>query len=288
MREGFASYSDVTLEDLLAKIEAALSSLPKQEAKVAQYFLLNLDSLSFETGRTIARKAGVAEITVGRMLRRFGCAGMKEFRSILRQKYAVTGDIHPRRAVDLVPAWRDQLAAEMSVLQAVYDHLGEGGSLEVAARHLSEPAEIFVTGFQSVRGLAEDTCRRLSLARTGVRFLSPHDGMLGEWIDGGAPQDSCLLIVDVVPYAAEARSCAQLAREQGRRVVIVTDEYCHWAGEVADVVINVPSATGLFLESPLGLVASLHILTHIVAESGGTSAERLKQWKRMSHRLRLF
>ena len=52
MRQGFTSYKDGTLEDLLTEMQAELSTLPKQEAKVVQFILLNVDSLSFETGRS--------------------------------------------------------------------------------------------------------------------------------------------------------------------------------------------------------------------------------------------
>src|SRR6056297_3870656 len=77
MRQGFTSYKDGTLEELLTEMQAELSTLPKQEAKVVQFILLNVDSLSFETGRSIAEKAGVSEVTVGRALRRFGCDSVK-------------------------------------------------------------------------------------------------------------------------------------------------------------------------------------------------------------------
>lgn len=288
MSQGFASYSDVSLEELAAKIEAELPSLPKQEAKVAQYFLLNLDSLSFETGSSIAAKIGVAEITVGRMLRRFGCAGMKEFKQILRRRYAVVGPGQTQAGTELSPAWRDQLSAEMAALQSVYDQL-DGPGFRTAVSLLSSARDVYVTGFQTVRGLAEDTARRMSLARPSVRFLSAHDGMLGEWIGDPKSEGSCLLMIDVVPYAAESQIIAQMAKEQGRELVVVTDEYCHWAAAVADATINAPSSTGLFLESTLGLYAALALLTHHLADAAPeTAAERLKQWKTAAHRLKLF
>src|SRR3546814_6002377 len=93
--------------------------------------------------------------------------------------------------------------------------------------------------------------------------------MLAEWTDvdsQSAPPDSqkgssnsreasqsCLLLVDVVPYARESADLARLAKEQGRRCIVVSDEYCHWGREVADAVIYAPSRTGLFLESTVGI-----------------------------------
>ncbi|MEG6509163.1 MurR/RpiR family transcriptional regulator [Methyloligella sp. 2.7D] len=288
MSQGFASYSEVSLDDLLSKIEAGLAALPKQEAKIAQYLLLNVDTMSFETGKSISQKTGTAEITVGRMLRRFGCAGMKEFKSLLRQRYSISGEVLRHKGDDLSPAWRDQLALEMRALQSVYDQL-DGAAFKAAERRLSDADEVYVTGFQTVRGLAEDSARRLGLARSHVRFLSAHDSMLSEWIEPARDKTSCLLLIDVVPYAAECQTLAALAKEQGRSVVVVTDEYCHWAHEVTDAVLNAPSATGLFLESILGLNAALALLIHSVANRQAAGpTPRLREWKRMSQRLKLF
>ena len=113
MSQGFASYAEARLDEFVGRIEAGLPRLPKQEAKVAQYFLLNLPSISFETGKSIAQKAGVAEITVGRMLRRFGCAGMKEFKAMLLQHYSVSAESFPDDGADLPPDWQEQMNAEL-------------------------------------------------------------------------------------------------------------------------------------------------------------------------------
>ena len=287
MPQGFASYKDGTLEDLLARIRADLPALPKQEAKVAQYILLNVDSLSFETGRTIALKASVSEVTVGRTLRRFGCESVKALKALLQRRYTVAGGMAALRG-ELTDVWQDRLNAEQAVLQTVFEQR-ESAIFQEACRALAGAREVFVTGFQTVRGLAEDAARRLSLARPGVRYLSPHDGMAAEWIGDPEATRSCLLLVDVVPYATESQALARLAREQGRRVVVVSDEYCHWAAEEADAAIYAPSSTGLFLESTLGLNAALALLIDAVASAdAAASAERLKNWKLSSRRLKIF
>ena len=98
-----------------------------------------------------------------------------------------------------------------------------------------------------------------------------------------------MLLVDVVPYATESQTLARIAREQGRRVVVVSDEYCHWAAEAADAAIYAPSSTGVFLESTLGLNAALALLIDGVASTNAAaSPQRLKEWKACSRRLKIF
>lgn len=288
MSNGFASFAEAPIDDLVGKMKAGLPKLPKQEAKVAQYFLLNLNSISFETGKSIAQKAGVAEITVGRMLRRFGCAGMKEFKAMLRQRYSVSGHALAEESAEPPADWQDQMNAELRAVRTVYAKI-DTPAFQAAEHYLRQAHEIFVTGFQTVRGLAEDTARRLALARPRVRFLSGHDSMLSEWLDPPTAGQSCLLIIDVIPYASECETLARLAREQGRSVIVVTDEYCHWAHDVTDAVINSPSKTGLFLESILGLNAATSLLVHSAAATPGSNIEeRMRDWKRLANRLQLF
>ena len=69
-----------------------LPNLPKQEARVAQYMLLNVTTLGPETGKSLAIRVGVAEITVGRLMRRLGYNGTKDLKELLRQHYAVGGN----------------------------------------------------------------------------------------------------------------------------------------------------------------------------------------------------
>ncbi len=65
-------------------------------------------------------------------------------------------------------------------------------------------------------GTVEDFARRMALARKNVHFLSAHDGMLGEWLDHGpeTAATTCLILVDVVPYASESLKLARLAKSQ--------------------------------------------------------------------------
>ncbi len=288
MSHGFASYAEAPIDDFVSRVEEGMATLPKQEAKVAQYFLLNLNSISFETGKSIAQKAGVAEITVGRMLRRFGCAGMKEFKAMMRHRYSVTGESLADDSAELPSDWQEQMTAELRAVSTVYAKINTP-AFQTAERYLGEAEEVYVTGFQTVRGLAEDTARRLALARARVRFLSGHDSMLSEWLDPPAAGGSCLLIIDVIPYAAECETLARMAREQGRDVVVITDEYCHWAHEVTDAVINTPSKTGLFLESLLGLTAATSLLIHATANGTGRDMDaRMRDWKRLAQRIGIF
>ncbi|WP_306028013.1 MurR/RpiR family transcriptional regulator [Stappia sp. MMSF_3263] len=296
MSEGFASYPTVSFSELAEKIDAALPGLPTQEARLAQFMLLNIDKLALETGRTLAAKVGVSEVTVGRLLRRLGCDGMRGLKAMMREQYSLSAGARPMAGGE-APAMNDRLervlGAEIDALHSIFQQAGSNAFRELAKR-LAEAQGVYVTGFQSVRGIAEDCARRLAIARPNVRYLSAHDSMLAEWLlpsgeGGDRPEDTCLLLIDVVPYARESQDLARIARDQGRRCVVVTDEYCHWAKDVADAVLHAPSRSGLFLESTVGIVSALNLVVDGVAglqDDGGR--QRIDQWKLMARDVRLF
>lgn len=55
MSSGFASFPQGPLGDFVGKLERELPKLPKQEAKVAQFILLNVQTIGPETGKSLAQ-----------------------------------------------------------------------------------------------------------------------------------------------------------------------------------------------------------------------------------------
>ena len=84
--------------------------------------------------------------------------------------------------------------------------------------------------------------RRLSLARPKVHYLSAHDGMLGELL------------------------------------VILTDEFCHWASNYTPYVLHNKSKASLFLESTWGLNLASNMLVDGVASQRASSDSRSREW----------
>lgn len=293
MRESFATYPRLSFQELAERLEEALPDLPKQEARLAQYMLLNLDTIGLETGRSLAEKVGGSEVTVGRLLRRMGCDGMKGLKAMLREQYAVSRSIQPlsQEARPIDAAREQTLKAEIEALHSVFRQ-ASGESWARMTTILRRSDKVYVTGFQSVRGVAEDFARRLAIARPSVQYLSPHDGMLAEWLPTRKDREefasSCLLVIDVVPYANEATRLVQIARQQKRKVIVVSDEFCHWAGEMADEVFYAPSRSGLFLESTVAIVCLLNLIVDAAAGDGETAKLRVNRWTRFSRELRLF
>lgn len=294
MKDTFSSYPQARFPGFAQKLSEVISTLPNREAQIAQYMMLNTGDLSFETGASLAKKVGASEVTVSRLLRRLGYRGMRGLKREL--KADLTAEYPPnesgsRRSLSATP-FASVLELEIEALVGVFQQCrGEMWRELIEVVHSSD--RVYVTGFQTVRGIAEDSVRRLSLARDDVRFLSAHDGMLAEWIGkpgaGEQARRECFIIIDVVPYAREATLLGEFCQSRGRRLVVFTDEFCHWAKDFTDLIIYARSRSGLFLESTIGITAALNLLAHEVAERDpGATKQRLEHWQAISRRLNLF
>ncbi|TNC67521.1 MurR/RpiR family transcriptional regulator [Rubellimicrobium roseum] len=273
-----------------ARLRAVRPELTKSEAAIAQWLILNEGTIGLETGASIAAKTGVSPITVSRFFRRLGYKGLPALKTDLQ---ASAANLH----LDAVGRTLRLLEGEIGTLikrdaEAV---LGLGSQIARpewtdAVLALEGASDVFVTGFQTVRGLAEDFARRLSIVRPSVRFVSPHDTGLAEWIHppGHAPRN-CLLLVDTIPYARQAEPIVQMARQAGMSAVVVTDELNTWAARHTPLVFFAPTKVGTFLESTGPLATLLNLITHSVAgRDPERTRERLDRWPEVLRNLDLF
>lgn len=274
-----------------ARLRAMDGDLTKSEAMIARWLALNEATLALETGASIAAKTGVSEITVSRFLRRVGfkgLAGLKEELKLTRIHHLAPAPDYYLRLIDggISAFLRRDAEAILALAEEV-----EKPVWQEAVRTVAAADEVHVTGFQTVRGLAEDFARRLGIIRGSVRFLSPHDDGLVEWIpsDRRKGERRCLVLIDMVPYAREAQPIVRAAREAGFAVVIVTDILNTWAAAETPFVFHVATRMNTFLESTGPMTTMLNVFIHAVASEDPEKAHRrIRDWPSLIAALGLY
>ncbi|WP_225612035.1 MurR/RpiR family transcriptional regulator [Paracoccus sp. PAR01] len=266
---------------LATRLRRIPGELTKSEAMIAQWLVMNEATLGLETGASVATKTGVSEITVSRFLKRAGFRGLAGLKEELQgalvnihlspsERYTrlLNGELGTilKRDADAVLA----LAAEI-----------EKPAWDGAITAIAEADEVFVVGFQTIRGVAEDFTRRLSIVRGSVRFLSPNDDGLVALIPSQrrGQERHCLIMVEMAPYAREALPILRLARQLGMDAVVVTDEVNTWAGAHTPYVFHVGTKVDAFLETTGPMTTMMNIITHAVAgKQPQKSRQRIKDW----------
>jgi len=276
---------------LAERLKAALPELTRSEARIAQWLIMNEAVAGMETGASLAARTGVSEITVSRFLRRIGFKGM----AALKEALQVSGaNLH----IHSTDRYLRLLDGELGTLikREAEAILGLGAQVgrpewDAALDRIDRADEVFVTGFQTIRGLAEDFARRLTIVRGSARFFAAHDGGLAEWIPSRRRKGErrCLILIDTVPYAREAEAIVRLAVERGMDVVVITDELNTWAAAHTPYVFFAATKVGAFLESTSPLATILNLLTHAVASRDPQKVrERLNHWPALMRDLNLY
>lgn len=276
---------------LAARLRSISGELTKSEAVIAQWLILNEASLGLETGASVAAKTGVSEITVSRFLKRAGFKGLaglkEELQAALVNHHMSPSDRYFRLLDGEIGAI---LKRDADAVLALAEEV-ERPAWPLAMDAIAGADEIFVVGFQTVRGIAEDFARRLGIVRGSVRFVSPHDDGLAEWIPSQRrrTEKRCLVMVDMAPYAREAPAILRMAAEFGIATVVVTDELNTWASEVTPLVFHVTTKVDAFLESTGPMTTMMNVIIDAVASKDPDRARRrLKDWPPIVRALGLY
>lgn len=274
------------------EIRKKLPRLTKSEARIARYILNNEVRIGLETGVSLAAATEVSEITVSRFLNKLGLRGMRELKEQLKTVPPESATESAERLLRLLGG-NDiaMIEAEASAIRKLSTQLARDEWKDMTSC-LFEADRIFVTGFQTVRGMAEDFAKRLGVVRDAVRFLSVHEGGLVEWAPPAASIEgtqNVFVLVDIMPYAREAEKACKIARDLDFRVVVFSDEFNNWAYSHTNLVFHAESKTGPFLESTASLNSVLNIVVHAVAEREPEKARaRIDNWLKFTKELELF
>lgn len=276
---------------LATKLRSIPGGLTKSEATIAQWLILNEPTLGLETGASIATKTGVSEITVSRFLKRAGYKGLQGLKEDL-QAALVHAHVSPSdRYFHLLDSEIGAILKRDADAVLALAHEVEKPTWSQAIDAISVADEVFVTGFQTIRGIAEDFTRRLAIVRGSVRFLSPHDDGLVEWIPSfrRANETRCLVLIDMAPFAREALPIVQTARGLGMEVVVVTDELNTWAIAETPLVFHVTTKVDAFLDSTGPMTTLMNVIIHEVAGRNPEKAgKRIKDWPPLMRGLALY
>jgi DNA-binding MurR/RpiR family transcriptional regulator len=277
---------------LAKKIGQKFPGLSKSEQAVATYLTTHLRELPFLTAAKIATNAGVSQMTVSRCLRSIGYAGLEDVKRELNRSFHqmpwLIGDRYRQFvASGSADKLSNNLDAEIQSLISVYE-LARSPEFHNAAKMVANSDQVFVAGFQTVRGVAADFAQRLEYVRDNVRLLTGENSTYSEAF--APPSEKCVLIlIDIRRYSRQIRLLAAQARDGGIPTIVVSDATCSWARGFTRNVFLVKCDIGTFWDSNAPLASFLNILGEKVIDLlGGKVGERIARMTRLQDRFGSF
>lgn len=264
-------------------------SLTPSEAKIVQVLLADYPMSGLGTATSLARRAGVSDPTVVRLVVKLGYEGFPAFQAELLEEV----EARLRSPLLMMEAKRPSGAADsigQAYLATVLRNLDElravtpVHSYERASRLIWETrGSVLVLGGRFSRNVGAMLASYLGQLRPGVQdlgILSPVD--FDRLVDLG--RRDLLIVFDYRRYQADVIAFARQAAERGAAVVLFTDPWRSPIAEAAEVVLVAPIEAGSPYDTLAPVVAQMEaLLAHAIARLDEPARRRIAEVERVRH-----
>jgi len=228
--------------------------LSRTEKKIADFMLADQASLGVTTVTSLAAKIGTSDTSIIRFLRSLGYEGFSDFRQEMSQgllesvntardnmtpgeKYLRTNDLLDGRNV-----LSEVMGKATGNLESVWRTM-DPEIIEKAAGCIAASRRKYIVGFRGASSCAVFASRKLSLLVPGVICVERAESIAVErCIDITA--GDCMLMFSFPRYSMINYTLLRLARENGAKVILVTDRYTSPLAPHADLVLAGPVEGG--------------------------------------------
>ena len=281
---------------ILERLADELPDLTPEARKAATYVLENPRDVGVSTVREIAEAAKVKPNTVVRMARQVGFEGYEDFRAPFREASRRGAADFPDRArwLQEIRKTGDLGGLYADMVREVLDNIEETFA-EISTRDLKAAAEaiwaarrVFTLGV----GVNNSVARNFTyLASTGMTEFHaiPRPGSTPVDDLAWADAHDVLIAVTCKPYRSEVVEAVRIAREQGIRIIALSDSLASPIIREADHAFVVSVDTPQFFPSSVSIVALLEtLLSFVIAVASDEIVERVETFHKRRHQLGLY
>ena len=282
--------------EILAALSTELGALTPQVRKAASYVLENPNDVGVSSIREIAEAANVKPNTFVRMARTVGFNGYEDFREPFRQEIRRGSVNFPDRARwlqslgqsgKLGGLYRDMVSAALSNIEETFSGI-DAQDLKAAANTILKSRHTYTLGV----GVNSSNANNFTyLASTGmVNFHAIPKGGSTPLDDlAWADKRDVLIAITCKPFRTEVVNAVKLAKEQGVKVIGLSDSAASPIIVGSDHGFVVSADTPQFFPSSVSTIALLEtLLSFAIAMATPKVVDRVKTFHDRRHQLGLY
>jgi DNA-binding MurR/RpiR family transcriptional regulator len=275
------------------ELRLALPDLTRAERQLAGHILANYPVAALGSITTLALASGVSTPTVVRLVQKLGYKGYPDFQRSLRGQVEamLVSPLIKHARVGTAPEGHVLTRFAGAVIENVQATLGriDPGEFDATARLLADPSrQIFAMGGRITHAIADYFVTLMKVIRPEVLLMSD---MSNAWPPAllDMKRGDVLLVFDIRRYENAVLQVAEMAREQGAEIVLITDRWVSPAAAHARHTmachIEAPSAW----DSNVTLMVLVETLLAAVQElTWDVTEPRMKRLEELYTRTRLF
>ncbi|MGL6211642.1 MAG: MurR/RpiR family transcriptional regulator [Paracoccaceae bacterium] len=281
----------VTTEEHLRQ---ALADLTRAERQLATHILSHYPVAALGSITALAKAAQVSTPTVVRLVQKLGYKGYPDFQHSLR------GEVeamlmsplakHDRWAggvpdTHILNRFADAVMANLQATLGQIDH----AEFDAAAALLADPARhVFAMGGRITHAMADYFASLMQVVRPEVTLLSDSSATWPPALLDMSPSD-VLLVFDIRRYENSVLQVAEMARERGADIVLITDRW------VSPAAVHARHTLCCHVEAPSAwdstvtlLVLVETLLAAVQAQTWPATEGRMQRLEELYARSRLF
>ncbi|MEM7438467.1 MAG: MurR/RpiR family transcriptional regulator [Pseudomonadota bacterium] len=286
----------VPSSEVLADLSTKLDDLSPEQRKAAAWVLENPNAVGVSSVRDIAKAADVKPNTVVRMARQAGFDGFEDFRTPFRDAIRSGAGSFPDRARwlqslskggQLGALYHDMMDAALRNIEDTFAGIAEA-DLRTAATDIWASRKVYVLGV----GVNNSNASNFTyLAATGMSDFHaiPRPGSTA--VDDLARTDhrDVLIAITCKPYRTEVVEAMSVAREQGLKVIGISDSPASPIITGADRGFVVSADTPQFFPSSVSTIALLEtLLSFVIAVASDEIVDRVEKFHQRRHQLGIY
>ncbi|QQS35251.1 MAG: MurR/RpiR family transcriptional regulator [Ignavibacteriales bacterium] len=251
-------------KEIKEKITSKYNSLPKNQRKVAEYFINNFDKIPFLNVQDLSAATGVSVASVVRFAQRAGFEGFSELRD------AITGSLQNEiNNKSIFPLFekhkvKEDLLTEVANLDIknINDTLNlvERKTFDNVIDTILKSERVFTAGLGISFLLAEILAYQLTQVGVSSSVLQHSHTLFNEQILFMNPKD-LLIVFSFPPYSKETVEAAEFAKKRKIDVIAVTNQPASPATFFTKANLIVKSENMLFTNS----FAAISVLINAIA-----------------------
>ena len=263
-------------------------SLSKTEKRIADYLIVNQDSIGLSTALDLAREIGTSDTSLIRFVHRMGYPSFSVFKREMGSQL-----VNNSRAMRSSNKYaKSQIAADGDVIGEVYERALENirkTCTELDQQRIHEVADIlirshtkYICAFRTAQACATYMSGKLA-------YFLPHvvniggveNNALESLID--ATNEDCLLMYSFPMYSEVNTSLLEIAQQRGTKSILVTDQVTSPLASKADIVLPASIAGLGFTNSYIAPMCLSEILLFTV--SGETDIQKSRRAQQIDYYL---
>ena len=254
------------VKELLHKIENSYKDFSAGQKRIADLFKDNQILLAFSSALDVGKKVEVSESTVIRFAQKLGFKGYAEFQHLVQQKLAeqrIKQVEDEETTIYSSPSiLKNLLDADIKSISNLKESLQEDQLLQVVDL-IGSAKKIYVTSNFFDFGLAHSLTHWLNMVLDSTELLMQGDVQYYHQLSKMTSED--VLFAFAFPrYTKNLMATLRLAKEQGTKIIVMTDSFDSPVTPLADEVLVVPVSTNLSIDSYTAVHALVTLIMRFI------------------------